>query len=131
MGSKEYPRSRRVADLLRRELALLLQRECSGGELAADEWARWGLITVSAAEVSPDLKNARIYFTALRKTREADMRELQAKLNDLAGRFRHRLARSLPLRVTPKLAFVYDESIERAGRIDALIESLRGDGRPA
>ena len=46
----------------------------------------------------------------------------------MAGRFRHHLARNLPLRVAPTLEFVYDESMERAGRIASLLEAARRDG---
>ena len=116
--TKEFGRNRRVADQVRRELAVVIQRELT---------PELGMITLSAADVSPDLKQARIYFTALRQERGPDKAELQARLNDLAGHFRHHLARSLPLRVVPKLLFVYDESIERADRIDALIDSVRRD----
>ena len=58
--AREFGRNQRVADLLQREVALLLQKEVSIKEA--------GLITISFVDVSPDLRNASIYFTCLQPT---------------------------------------------------------------
>lgn len=109
---RPYGRNQRVADQVRRELAPLIQRE--------DSLRKTGLITISFVDVSPDLKNARVYFTCLdsRLSEEA----LAGLLNEKAGHFRRRLARSLPLRVAPRLAFFFDHSIGRANHLERLIE---------
>ena len=112
---KQYSRSRRVADLIQRELAVTLQREATD--------PRYGLITVSAVDVSPDLKNAKIYVTSLGG--EALHDQLLNTLNDAAGHYRHQLAGNLDMRSVPRLRFLYDESIQRGRHMSDLIDSLQ------
>lgn len=109
----EYSRNQRVAELVRRELASLIQREAPTAEL--------GLVTLSHVDLSPDLKNARVYFTCL----ESALTEEAAAdlLNERAGHFRRLLAKALPLRVAPALRFLFDRSIAQADRLSVLIDS--------
>lgn len=108
-----YSRNQRVAELVRRELASLIQREAPGADL--------GLITLSHVDLSPDLKNARVYFTCLES---ALTDEAAAELlNERAGHFRRLLAKALPLRVAPALRFLFDRSIAQADRLSVLIDS--------
>ncbi|MCH7694923.1 MAG: 30S ribosome-binding factor RbfA [Proteobacteria bacterium] len=114
---KQFSRSRRVADLVQKELAGLIQRQITDPRL--------GMITIASADISPDLKNAKVYVTSLGG--EANVEELVETLNDMAGHFRYELAQVLSLRVVPKLKFVFDSSIERGSRLSALIDSLNKD----
>ncbi len=114
---KQFSRSRRVADLVQKELARLIQRQIKDPRL--------GMITIASADISPDLKNARVYVTSLGG--DANVEELVETLNDMAGHFRYELAQVLSLRVVPKLKFVFDSSIERGSRLSALIDSLHED----
>ena len=111
---REYARSERVADLLQREIALLLQKETSFREA--------GLITISFVDVSPDLKNASIYFTCLKPTCSEEV--LADLLNERAGHFRRLLGRALPLRAVPQLSFRFDHSLARANRLTELIDRV-------
>ena len=111
---RQYSRSRRIADLVQRELAPLLQRELFDSNV--------GIITVSAVDISPDLKNARIFITRLGG--DQGMPEVVDSLNDKAGHFRHELAKVLVTRSVPKLKFEYDISIERAEHLTGLIDSV-------
>ena len=113
--SKEFGRNRRVADLIQRELATLIQREM--------ESRRFGLITVSIVNVSPDLLNAKVFVTSLGD--DAGKDDMVDALNERAGHFRHELAKNSPLRTTPKLNFVFDSSIEHGTRLSALIDSVQ------
>ena len=112
---KEFARHRRVSDLIQRELATLIQREVDS--------KAFGLITLSAVDVSPDLLNAKVFVTSMND--DCDKQEMVATLNDLAGHFRHELAQDSPLRKTPKLQFVFDGSIEHGTRLTALIDSVQ------
>ncbi len=112
---KEFGRNRRVADLLQRDLATLIQREM--------DTRRFGLITVSLVDVSPDLLNAKVYVTSL--SDETDRQALLDVLNERAGHFRHELAQNSRLRTTPKLVFVFDSSIEHGTRLSALIDAVQ------
>lgn len=111
---RQYGRNRRVADVVQRELARLLQREMADPRL--------GLITVSAVDISPDLKNAKIFVTALGG--EQGPEQLVRVLNEMAGHYRHELAGALTLRNVPSLKFVYDTSIQRGRQLSDLIDSL-------
>lgn len=115
---RDYPRSRRVGDLIQRELAQIIQRESLGQP--HEQAAR--LITVAKADVSPDLANAKIYVTSLDES--VDRKSLLKGLNDQAGHYRHCLAQVLTMRGVPRLKFVYDESQERGARLTRLIDSL-------
>lgn len=113
--SKEFGRNRRVADLIQRDLATLIQREMDN--------KRFGLITVSLVDVSPDLLNAKVFVTNLGN--DVDRDEMIIVLNKRAGHFRHELAKNSPLRTTPRLDFVFDSSIEQGSRLSALIDSVQ------
>jgi len=111
---RQYSRSRRVEELVQRELARLIQKELSDAHL--------GLITISAVNISPDLKNAKIYITSIGDGIDVD--QIIKTLNEISGHFRHELSKILTLRVVPRLVFEFDSSIERARRLTALIDSL-------
>jgi ribosome-binding factor A len=115
---KDYSRHRRVADLIQRDLATLIQREMDS--------VRFGLITVSLVDVSPDLLNAKVYVTSL--SDDIDRDAMLKVLNERAGHFRHQLAQHSTLRTTPKLKFVFDISIEHGTRLTALIDSVQVKG---
>lgn len=86
------------------------------GEL---EDPRVGLVTVTEAKLSPDLRHAKI-FVSVRGTREEKAASLAA-LKHAAGFIRAQLGPSLTIRYTPELHFVHDESVETAARIEELL----------
>lgn len=110
--SQEFSRTRRVGELLQRELAQLIQEELND--------PRVKLVTISHVEVSSDLKRAKVYVTFLGE--EMDIHERLTVLNKAAGFLQRGLSRRVDLRVMPRLRFVYDDSIERGRRLSALIE---------
>lgn len=112
---REFPRHRRVAELIQHEIAVLIQRDFSDPGAA--------LITVSSVDVSPDLRNAKIFVTALGDA--AQRPKLIKHLNEQAGHFRHGLGEVLRLRTVPHLKFAYDETLERGNRISELLDSVR------
>ncbi len=112
---KEFSRTQRVSELLQRELADIIRRELSIPSL--------GLITVSSVDVSPDLKQAKVYVTSLNA--QQDHKHICLQLNEAAGELRHHLSQRIRnMRHTPRLLFFYDESIEYGSRLSALIESV-------
>lgn len=109
---KEFSRSSRIADLIQHELAEIIRRELT--------FPGMGLLTVSTVDVSPDLRNAKVYITALGG--DLDQARLIAELNRHAGFLRHELAGRLTTRSTPKLGFVYDTSVEYGQKLSSLID---------
>jgi ribosome-binding factor A len=108
---KDSTRPQRVAELIKRELAMLIPRELDD--------PRTRQATLTHVDISPDLKNARVYFTLLAGTAGAE--PVTAALNRAAGHLRKILAGQIQLRVAPNLKFYFDESIERGDRLTRLI----------
>ncbi|MBI3897922.1 MAG: 30S ribosome-binding factor RbfA [Gammaproteobacteria bacterium] len=116
---KESNRPRRVAELIKRELAMLIPRELDD--------VRTHQATLTHVDVSPDLKNARVYFTLLAGT--AGEKPVTDALNRAAAHLRHKLAGRLSLRIAPTIRFYFDESIERGDRLTQLINKAIKDDR--
>ena len=108
---KETNRPRRVAELIHRELAMMIPRELDN--------PRASQITLTGCEVSRDFSTARIYFSMLSGKAEAP--QMSKSLNNAAGFFRHLLMERVALRTVPALRFIFDESVERGAHIDSLI----------
>ena len=120
MGHAGYRRSIRVADQIRRELALLVARE------VADP--RVGDVTISDVDLSPDMRHAKVLVTPGRGT-DGDVSA--GALNRAAGFLRSRLGRRIRMRHLPRLVFEHDRTLERALRIDALIGGTAAPAHPA
>jgi len=108
---KEFSRKLRIEEMVQRELAILIQQEVKD--------PRIGMVTVSAVDMSPDLKHAKIYVTILGD--EKNNNDCVKALNHAARYLRHELARRLYLKTTPDLRFVYDESAKEGARLAELI----------
>jgi ribosome-binding factor A len=106
-------RQLRVGEELRHALSRILQR----GELR-DPALQEVAVTVTEVRMSPDLKNATAYVMPLGGARRA---EVIAALTRSAGYLRGQIAREVPLRFTPGLAFALDTSFDHASRINELL----------
>ena len=73
-----------------------------------------GMISVTAAETTPDLKYAKIYVSVLDKS---NCDQVLKGLKSAAGWLRRELGRSLNLRSTTELSFVLDDSIDKGAHI--------------
>lgn len=116
------PRPMRVAQLLQEEISRLLLRGLKDPRLT-------GLITVTGAKLSPDLKEAVIYYSVFGT--DAQRKETQAGLTAAAPFLQRESGRSLKLRYSPHLRFVFDESIERGDRIEQLLREAKAMPGPA
>lgn len=111
--TSNFKRTDRIAGVMQRELATLIQQEVKDPRLPK-------FITISAVTVSRDLSHAKVYFTAL----NADPAQVTLILNTAASYLRAVLAKSLTLRIVPQLHFIYDESIEYGKRLSRLIDDV-------
>lgn len=111
--AREYARTQRVAQLLKEEIAQLLQREVKD--------ARIGLVTVTDVTVTRDLKYADVYVYVPDKDRRAKALE---GLTSAAGFIRSRLGRELRIRRMPELRFVMDRTQDQAARIHELLSEV-------
>jgi ribosome-binding factor A len=100
---KEFSRTARIADFLKRELGSLIQLELRD--------PRIGMVSVTDAEVSRDLSHAKIFVTVMGKDSAEEAAESLAALNKAAGFLRSHVAKVNNARTTPQLRFFYDSSI--------------------
>ena len=78
------------------------------------------MITVTAANVSADLKYAKIYYSCI----TGEDPELSKGLSSAKGFVRGQLAKRLNLRMTPEITFVYDGSVEHGIKIAGILNGL-------
>lgn len=112
MCAKEGYRSKRVAELIQREAARLLQTNYF--DLVK------GFITVVEVTLGKDLSFARIFVSIMGD--ESSITSCLLTLNEHASEFRRLLAGRIKLRTIPELHFYYDPSIQEGNRISALID---------
>jgi len=116
MSSKSYPRARRVAQQIQRNLSELIRRELRDPRL--------GMVTLTDVRMSPDLSYATVYYSVL----GADPRQAGEILTTAADLLRGPLGRALGIRHSPELRFVQDELIESGARLSALInQAVKSD----
>jgi ribosome-binding factor A len=111
------PRAQRVADQIQIELSNLIRRRLKD--------PRTGFITLTAVEVSRDLRQARIFISAL------DDEELAASMETLErakGFLRSELGQRIRVRHLPELHFQADDSAMRGRRVQELLRELRDRG---
>lgn len=121
---KEYARSTRVAEQLRRELSEMIRFGVKDPRVEG--------VSVTDVEVSKDLSYATVYFSRLEDNLEGDpkdnperIRETAAALHHAGGFLRRELGKTLRLRHIPELRFAYDRSIAEGMRMDSLIAEAR------
>ena len=107
-------RHERVRELLKREIGEAIRREFHVNEA--------GLISVNDVDVAGDLKSA-IVFISIFGNPAQQKRGLQL-LTDNRTRIQGLVARSVVLKYTPTLKFVFDDSIVRGNRVLQIIEEL-------
>src|SRR6266566_7580093 len=120
MASKDSNRPQRVAELIKRELALLIPYAVRDPHVIG--------VTLTYAKVAPDLKSARVYFTLLGDETKIELAE--RALNHAAGFLRHELRDRVLLRAMPQLRFYYDESVARGARVSSLIDRAIAADQP-
>ena len=81
-------------------------------------------ISVTGADVTPDLKYAKIYYSALYVTNPHAKKAIAEGLESCSGFIRRQVARTLNLRITPELTFIEDTSIKYGAHISELLNSI-------
>ncbi len=111
--AKNTSRSGRMGDLIQRELSRLIREDFTA--------PTYGMITVSSVIVTDDFSFARVYITVLD---DAKQQSTLDALNNVAGYFRTQIAKKLTTRITPKIKFIYDTSLNVGSRIDQLLSAV-------
>lgn len=84
---------------------------------------RIGLVTITGVKMSPDLREARVYWTV--HGEPAVRKETARGIEAARGWLRREVGAALGLRVVPDLHFTYDEAIDRGDRIERLLREVR------
>ena len=112
-SSRRYPRTVRINEIVR--------------EVLADEVKRLsdpllGFITVTGAEVSPDLRHATVYYSVFGpvEAHEATV----AALRSAAPHMRAVLGSQVRMKYSPELTFTEDPAIQHGERVDQIIREL-------
>lgn len=102
----------RINDAVAEELAIAI------GEVREPKVVN-NFVSITRADVAPDLKYATVYFSCI-----GDSAEAAEGLKKCTGMLRHHLATTLNLRITPELHFVKDGSIEHGAKIAKLLDEV-------
>lgn len=112
MSTRVSHRVDRVAEGIQRALAESIQSSLRDPRIQK--------VTLSSVQLSPDLKNAKIYFSVLP---EENAQQALEALQKASGFLRGELARGMTLKTVPTLSFVYDDSWAHAHRVHRLIDA--------
>jgi len=111
---KSYSRADRIGKKIQRQVSQIIRQGLRDPRIAE--------VTVTGVDVSPDLGNARVYYTV--PGGEENRRDAGAGLQSAAGFIKRSLAGSLEIKYMPTLRFCYDESIDYGERIDRLLDEI-------
>ena len=122
-------RSRRVGELIQRELATLLARDVKDPRLA--------LVSITAVDVTRDMGLARVFYTVIdTPTNKPEVEKNSSALSDetkervkqglikASGFLRYELGQRIQLRIVPRLEFRYDESVIHGAQLTRLIDDV-------
>lgn len=112
-------RLRRINEALREVIAEAMHRDLSDPRLV--------MVTITQVRATQDLKEAKVYWTALDPARrDAAGKALESARGVLQGK----VGRELRSRQTPHLQFIFDEHQERAVDLTRLIDEVTADLPP-
>lgn len=106
-------RLERVKEVLKRELSEIIPREIT---------FKAALVTVQSVDITPDLKNAHVFVSAIGS--DAEKRAAITKLAEHRQLLQHEVSKRVVLKYTPQLHFQLDESIERGARIIEILNEI-------
>jgi ribosome-binding factor A len=107
-------RQQRVSELLFEELSIMIANELSDPRLS--------LVRVTSVDVSRDLRNVKVYVT--HDDDELSKREVLQGLRHATPFLRRQIAVRGSLRAVPELNFYYDDTPEKAARVDELLRQI-------
>ena len=116
MAKKSFHRTDRVASQLRRDLGLIVHAAVREHGLPS--------VSVSDVEITRDMAHANVYV--------GDKGPVAVKaLKELAPQLRYKLAQAVRMRHVPELHFMYDDSVDKGEKIEALLRELPESDRVA
>ena len=117
---KNNNRFNRVDEELKKEISNIISFELKNPNVT-------GMISVTKAKVTPDLKYAKVYVSILNSK---NIKETLANLKKSSGFIRSELAKRINLRITPEIIFELDDSLEYGARIDSILKEIGFGDKP-
>ena len=120
MPNRNNNRLERINEELKKEISHIINYDLKNPNVT-------GMISVTRANITPDLKYAKIYVSILNSK---NVKETLAGLKKSSGFIRTEIAKRINLRITPELIFELDDSIEYGARIDSILKDIMKDIKP-
>ena len=117
-------RTSRLNGEYQKEISVLLRR------LQSSRSDCKGLVSVTEADVAPDLKTAKIYISIYAATEEEKNRTF-AIIKESAGYIRHELSQVMRMRTVPALTFLWDGSMTYGAKMDELFRKIHAEEKSA
>ena len=108
-------RLKKIQDQIQRVLTEILETKVNDPRIES--------VYVTDVSVDRELDYANIYVSSLAGSEQAE--EILAGLENASGFIRYTLSQEVKLRVMPKLRFSWDETPEKADRIESLLAEIR------
>ena len=105
----------RINALMKREIAKILLQDLQD--------PRFQFVSITQVSVSPDLENARVFFSFLGE--RGQMPGIQGALENAAGMVRRLVSQRMDLRHTPRIEFLYDPSLEYSANVEDVLEKIK------
>lgn len=113
-------RQEKVAGALKKEISIIIHDELKDPRL--------GFVTITRAQVTPDLRQAKIFFSVLGK--DQDYKKTKEALDSSQGFIRRLIAQRIRLRFTPEIIFREDRSSEYSIHIQEILDEIKELNEP-
>jgi len=111
---RQFRRSERIRSQMLRDIQSLLEHETAANLDA--------LVTFTDVEITEDLRFAKIFYSVLGDDKSKN--KASAYLNRIKGRVQAKMGRMLSIKNTPEISFEFDPSVERAIRIEQILNEI-------
>jgi len=110
----DFQRTTRLSEVIKEELSDILQRKLKD--------PRIGFVTITAVEVSRDLRHAHVFVSILGEKEEIE--KTYQSLVGARGFIRSELGKRVRMKFLPELSFLLDKSVEKSIRITEIIQEI-------
>ena len=117
-ATRRYDRIARVNEVVREVLADELER-------LADP--SLGLLTITGVQVTPDLRQATVYYSALIPAKGEEEHDTEGALRSVAPQLQAAIGRQVRMKYTPQLVFREDPAIRTGERVDEILRQLHSE----
>ena len=114
MSNRDFARTDRVSDAIKRLLSTLIQQEVRD--------PRVGMVNINDVVVARDLTTAKIYVSFVGRDNDDECQASAEVLNNASGYLRSLLSKELTMRTTPRLQFFYDKTAIKGQALSSLID---------